>query len=128
MMSNKRKYQNIVGSYLAGIATLFFVLNIVQAEETPYLLTDAQWNVPRTESAILAMPTLQSVMKAYQGNEGVSRLLIKYPGGDEGTLWAYELRGWLISLGVASSHIELVPGSRDANQLEIFVMTTREQR
>lgn len=108
---------------------LLFIFDIGFAvEDSPYLLTAAQWNVPRTESTVLAMPTLQAVMKAYQSSEASNRLLIKYPGGDEGTLWAYELRGWLISLGIASGNIQLVPGARDANQLEIFVMTAREQR
>jgi hypothetical protein len=93
-----------------------------QAEEVPYILTAQQWNIPRTESAILTMPPLQSMMQAYQKSKPSARLLVKYPGGDEGTLWAYELRGWLISLGISSEHIELVPGSRDANQLEIYLI------
>ena len=95
------------------------------AEEVPYILTAQQWNVPRTESAILTMPPLQSMMQAYQKSKQPARLLVKYPGGDEGTLWAYELRGWLISLGIGSEHIELVPGSRDANQLEIYLLNSK---
>ena len=122
-MTIKRDTQ--VVQFVWVFSLLFSMLMIplsAQAEEVPYILTAQQWNVPRTESAILTMPPLQSMMQAYQKAEQSARLLIKYPGGDEGTVWAYELRGWLISLGVASDHIELVPGSRDANQLEIYII------
>jgi hypothetical protein len=107
------------------LTLLMFIVSNSLDEEQPYILTAQQWNVPRTESAILTMPPLQSMMQAYQESKQAARLLVKYPGGDEGTLWAYELRGWLISLGVGSDHIELVPGSRDANQLEIYLIKTK---
>ena len=95
------------------------------AEDQQYILTAQQWNVPRTESAILSMPPLRSMMQAYQKSTQPARLLVKYPGGDEGTVWAYELRGWLISLGIGSEQIELVPGARDASQLEIYLMDAK---
>ena len=104
---------------------LMMIVSTSLAAEQLYILTAQQWNVPRTESAILNMPPLQSMMQAYQKYNQSARLLVKYPGGDEGTLWAYELRGWLISLGIGSDHIELVPGSRDANQLEIYLINTK---
>jgi hypothetical protein len=70
------------------------------------------------------MPSLQNAMQEFQSGKD-SKLLIKYPGGDEGTLWAYDLRGWLISMGVASQHIELIPGSGKTDQLEISVITPK---
>ena len=108
-----------------NLTLLMLIASSSLAEEQQYILTAQQWNVPRTESAILTMPPLQSMMQAYQKSNQSARLLVKYPGGDEGTLWAYELRGWLISLGIGSDHIELVPGSRDANQLEIYLINTK---
>ena len=86
-----------------------------------YTLNAEQWNVPRDAASILNMPALQAVMQEFQRKPG-SRLLIKYPGGDEGTLWASELRGWFVALGVASARIELSPGSQKADQLEIHVI------
>lgn len=94
------------------------------ATEKQYILTAQEWNIPRTASSILAMPALQAAMQAFQSSKH-SRMVIKYPGGDEGTLWAHELRGWLISLGVASRHIELIPGSAKSDQLEISVITPK---
>lgn len=94
--------------------------------ETPavFILTTSEWNVPRTTETILAMPALQKTIQAYNQNPG-SIIQIHYPGGDEGTLWASELRSWLVALGVASRHIELLPGSRKAGQLELQVMPTK---
>jgi len=91
------------------------------SEENTHVLTAQQWNVPRHASSILSMPALQSTMQEYQMKKG-NQLLIRYPGGDEGTLWAHELRGWLISLGVASKNIELLPGSVKSDELEITVI------
>ena len=101
---------------------LFLTMSgLSHAGEKPHVLTAQQWNVPRQASSILSMPALQSAMQEFQTNEA-NQLLIKYPGGDEGTLWAYELRGWLISLGVSSNQIELIPGSSKIDQLEISII------
>ena len=128
-MKTERNTNFLKLSRLLSIGVMLcVVLNISYAQDSPFILTDEQWNVPRTELAILNMPTLQSILQAYQKTNESGRLLIKYPGGDEGTLWASELRGWLVSLGIASNHIELVPGSRDANQLEIYVKNSKEPR
>lgn len=54
------------------------------------------------------------------------RILIAYPGGEDGVIWAGELRAWLIALGVASSHIELQPGTRREDIIELTVIRTRE--
>lgn len=93
-----------------------------QAQEEPvYILKASEWNVPRSTEAILQMPALQQTIQAYNKNPK-ARITIHYPGGDEGTLWATELRSWLVSLGVASRHIELLPGSRQDGQLELQVI------
>ncbi len=94
---------------------------LVLAAESTFVLTAGQWNIPRKESTILQMPALQKAMQAFQDAGEKASLLIKYPGGDEGTLWAHELRGWLIALGVASNKIELSPGSARVDQLEIQI-------
>ena len=94
----------------------------VQAKQAPvYVLSASDWNVPRTSKSILSMPALQHTMQAYNKNPKAT-IQIHYPGGDEGTLWATELRSWLVALGIASTHIELSPGSRDAATLELQVM------
>ena len=90
-------------------------------EQAVFILKASDWNVPRTTETILAMPALQQTIQAYNKHPK-AKIQIRYPGGDEGTLWATELRSWLVALGIASTHIELSPGSRDAATLELQVM------
>jgi hypothetical protein len=90
-------------------------------EPAVYILKASEWNVPRSSEAILAMPALRKTVQAYSKNSK-AQIQIHYPGGDEGTLWATELRSWLVSMGIAAQHIELLPGSPDPGQLELQVV------
>lgn len=85
-----------------------------------YQLTHEQWAVPKRAETILVMPAIAKVLADLQTTPK-GQLLIRYPGGDEGTLWAHELRSWLVSLGISSSNIELRPGSVDASIIELVV-------
>ena len=91
-------------------------------EQEIFILSASEWNVPRTTEAILSMPALQKTIQAYN-KVAAAKIQIRYPGGDEGTLWAHELRSWFVSLGIASHHIELLPGARDVGQLELIVIS-----
>lgn len=113
-------------NFLRTVAVLIYMLcslSLVQAQDTPvYILTASEWNVPRTTETILGMPALQHTFQAYNKHPK-AKIQIHYPGGDEGTLWATELRSWLVALGIASQHIELLPGSRKDGQLELQVIS-----
>lgn len=88
--------------------------------EPELLLGRAEWSVPKTADAILAMPVLQEAMKQLQASEQ-SILKIYYPGGDEGSLWAIELRGWLVSLGLEADRMQLVSGSQYQDRLQLQI-------
>jgi hypothetical protein len=104
------------------LGCLLMLANPVWAQNsTVYILTSSDWNVPRTTRTVLAMPALRKTIQAYDGHSR-ARIQIHYPGGDEGTLWASELRSWLVSLGIASKHIDLLPGTRKPGQLELQVV------
>ena len=115
-LSNKNQY-----GLLLKLVLLMTISGLTYAGNNIHILTAQQWNVPREASSVLAMSALQQAMQEFQ-SKPANKLLIKYPGGDEGTLWAYELRGWLISLGIASEHIELIPGASKSDQLEISII------
>ena len=51
-------------------------------------------------------------------------ILVRYPGGEEGVLWAEELRGWLVALGVTSTQIKVVPGTSRPDVVELELRTT----
>ena len=67
---------------------------MVQALDTSHILTAEQWAVPRNVETIIQMPALASAMAELQATPG-GRLLIRYPGGDAGTLWMTELHSCL---------------------------------
>ncbi|UCE88606.1 MAG: hypothetical protein JSW10_09740, partial [Pseudomonadota bacterium] len=91
-----------------------------------FTLGATQWAVPKSGETVRTMPVLVSVMRELRVNPG-SHLLVRYPGGDEGTLWAHELRGWLVSLGLASRRIELQQGSASGAAIELTVLPPRER-
>lgn len=107
--------KRLLGIFLLGI------LIPAQAEEQPYVLTVEQWSVPRRAETLLKMPVLSQIMQDMRSSPD-NRLVIRYPGGDEGTLWAHELRGWLVSLGLSSKNIELVPGSSRHEAIELDIL------
>lgn len=80
------------------------------------------WSVPKQTATLLAMPAIRKSMLKLQ-NADASILKIKYPGGDEGTLWANELRSWLVALGLSSKRIDLVPGSEISTTIELEVIS-----
>lgn len=100
------------------LASLLFVTNVF-AEDVE-LLHAKEWSVPKQTATILEMPAIYNSMQKLQNNQNTS-LKIKYPGGDEGTLWVNELRSWLIALGLSSNRIELIPGSAISTTIELEV-------
>ena len=97
----------------------------VMADSSPadnYLLTAEMWARPRSGKAVLAMPPVRDVVQKLIQTSG-SHLLIRYPGGDEGSIWAEELQGWLISLGIEPTLIEMRPGSTP-EQIELQLIST----
>ena len=50
-------------------------------------------------------------------------LLIRYPGGEDGLLWAHELRSWLVALGIPLQDQELVAGSHQGDRIELELIT-----
>lgn len=114
-----------MNKWISGFIQLFFIVNIfatnVIAAEIE-LLRANEWSVPKQAATLLAMPAIQNSMEKLQNNVN-STLNIKYPGGDEGTLWGNELRSWLIALGLSSNRIELVPGSAISTTIELEVIS-----
>ena len=85
-----------------------------------YILTAEMWARPRSGQAVLNMPPVHSAV-AELVKTSDSYLLIRYPGGDEGSIWAEELQGWLIALGIEPALIEMRPGSTP-EQIELQLM------
>jgi len=83
-------------------------------------LSALEWAQPRHGEWLVRQPALAGAVAALQQQPG-ARLLIRYPGGDEGVLWAEELQAWLVALGIGSNRIERIPGSGAADRIQLEV-------
>lgn len=99
-------------------AALIAVTTAAVAAGQVWLLAADEWARPRDGMAMLKMAPLPEVVEAWDSQSG-QHLLIRYPGGEEGLLWANELRSWLVALGVPLEQQELVAGSRQPDLIEI---------
>ncbi len=112
---------------MSRILLLTALLSLVSAPlagEISQTLGAELWAQPRDGDSVRRFAPLREVVSALQ-QDPEARLLIRYPGGDEGTLWAHELRGWLVSLGVASRRIDMIPGGVAAGSV---LLTVRGER
>lgn len=92
------------------------------ARENYYSLDLELWMRPREGAALLGHPRLNAAVQDWMGGSGAGRIQIRYPGGEEGSLWAAELRDWLVALGVPSSALEVVPGGLQEAGIELVVI------
>ena len=76
------------------------------------------WAQPRDGRSVTQMAPLPEVISAWARQPG-QRLIVRYPGGEEGLLWAHELRSWLVALGIPGQDQELVAGTHQADRIEI---------
>ena len=88
------------------------------AEPVTWSLSADSWARPRDGQSVAQMAPLPEVIKRWS-EETAQRVVIHYPGGEDGQLWAHELSSWLVALGVPQSSQELVAGSQQADRIEI---------
>ena len=88
------------------------------AGDTDWALRADDWARPRDGRSVAAMSPLPEVVAAWE-QQPDQRLLVRYPGGEEGLLWAHELRSWLVALGIPMRAQELVAGSGKADRVEL---------
>ena len=91
-------------------AKLLLLTTVVTASQAaPLAITADEWARPRTAETLIRHPALSETVQRLMENDA-TRLRIHYPGGDEGNLWALEIRAWLVALGIDSGRVELAPG------------------
>ena len=89
---------------------LLFVVSSPVCAETVWTLDAADWARPRHGEWLASHPPLVAAIDKFQQTPH-SVLQLRYPGGDEGSLWVGELQAWLVALGLESERIETLPGS-----------------
>ena len=104
-----------------SVALLLLLTPILVCGEEALEISALEWAQPRHGEWLVRQPALAAAIGQLQ-QQPHSRLQIRYPGGDEGVLWAEELQAWLIALGVASNRIERVPGSSEADMVQLEIV------
>lgn len=79
-----------------------------------------EWARPRTGVVIPELGAIRAAV-SYWGKGTGKVMVIRHPGEDSGQLWAAELHDWLISLGVPSDYILLLPGTQAADEIRLEV-------
>lgn len=118
-MKIRKNYRKLISSL--GLASLLLVAGGAAANTIRiFTLSADEWARPRSGDVI---PELASVRAAvsYWGRGVDAIFIIRHPGEDSGELWAAELRDWLISLGVPSDYIRLIPGTQQADEITLVV-------
>ncbi len=93
--------------------------NALADSGTGFEIGAEQWARPRSGERVVAYKSLQKLVRHLDQHAAVV-VNIRYAGGDEGQLWAEELRGWLVALGIPGDRIRLRAGLpyRDRLMLE----------
>lgn len=95
------------------------------ARERTYALGLELWVRPREGAELVRFPELAGAVRDWAGHPG-ARIQIRFPGGEEGDLWASELCDWLVALGVPSSALETQAGSSQGDRIELIVVSQEE--
>lgn len=94
---------------MPGVLALLLLLIPLSLFADRVTITADQWARPRTGEAIASLGTLNKLIEALD-RQPEAQIVIRYAADENGTLWAEELRSWLVSLGIASRRITLSAG------------------
>ena len=104
---------------VAVILLILFMAN-VSAYAQSWALSADLWASPRSAERVSKMPVIRTMVQAWQ-KQPQQTLDIFYPGGEEGIIWANELKDWLIALGIPGAKIRIHPGNDSEDQLGMSI-------
>ena len=76
-------------------------------------LAPERWDRPREAAYVASLAPVRAAVRAWEKAGPGATLVLRYPGGEAGLLWASELRDWLVALGVEPEAVVLAPGAGD---------------
>lgn len=103
-----------------GVFLLAFLAAEVVCADDGLHITLAELAQPRDSLALSRHPVLRAAVTPLLQDVDV-RLQLRYPGGDEGSLRAGELRAWLVALGIEAERIVLQPGSSAPDRIDLDI-------
>lgn len=90
------------------------------AADNSWVLSADTWNQPRSAAMVIQLPPVRAAVAAWAQAPEARKLILLHAGGEAGSLWAQELQGWLVALGVPADRIESRPGAK-AGELDLQV-------
>ncbi len=123
----------MLGRMIRGLPLLIMSISMaVCSAESVQVITAEDWARPRSGESLVRIPALKRTVRDYlnqksnqessQNDQRGQRIFIRHPRGEEGVLWAEEVRGWLVALGLPSTDIALNRESSRIDAIEIAVM------
>ncbi len=119
----------MLGRMIRGLSLLIMLISMaVCSAESVQVISAEDWARPRSGESLVQMPALKRTVRDYlsqkgnQNDQRRQRISIRHPRGEEGVLWAEELRGWLVALGIPSADIGVSPESSRIDAIELAVM------
>ena len=112
---------------LRWLVVLGLMAPILPSLADTWSMSAEEWARPRTAQSLVTMQAVADALKGLDADP-FSTLLIRYPGGEEGALWANELRDWLVSLGLPSSRIEIYPGQSTGGTITLDLKKLKENK
>ncbi|MGM0593306.1 MAG: hypothetical protein ACQETD_02120 [Pseudomonadota bacterium] len=103
------------------VLLVLLLLTGSQTMAESWSISASEWARPRHGDWLVRQPALVATVEQLQA-QPTAFVQLRYPGGDEGVLWAEELHSWLVALGVGSDRIDVVPGSGAADRIELRVV------
>ncbi len=101
---------------------LLLALAWQSAHAESFELSTDDWVRPRSGTTVVGFEALRDAVEAWSADGGNGIIEIRYPGGEEGSLWARELTDWLVAFGVPSSHIQAAAGSSGRDRIMLDVI------
>ena len=105
---------------------LLIALQVFALEPKQWTINADEWSRPRNGDRLVRMQALVQGVQSWMASKDSTVLLIRYPGGEEGALWAQEIRDWLVALGVPSSRTRAQAGQARDDLITIEVKNDKE--
>lgn len=99
------------------LVSLLLASGMVFAVEE-WTISGEQWDRPRSGEWVTNIKLIAEAVNRFREDDNML-LAIKHPTSEAGSLWAYELRSWLIALGIPSDYIKLSSGEVSQERLKI---------
>lgn len=117
--------QNSVNRSVRTMAMIIGLLSMLTAGPVlaeSWQLTASEWSRPRTGERVRDLPAVNAAVNAWLA-EPAARIELRHASGEQGSLWAAELRDWLIALGIPQDRIDILPARLPEDRLELEVDT-----